>query len=614
MEGKAVRVLMLTQWFDPEPAFKGLNFAQKLRERGHEVEVLTGFPNYPAGKLYPDYRLRMWRRELMEGIPVIRVPLYPSHDRSILRRALNYASFAVAAAMLGPWLIQRPDVIYVYHPPGTIGMPALLLKRLFGAPVIYDVQDLWPDTIASSGMVLGGLVFRLLDRFCKFVYRTADRVVVLSPGFRRALLDRGVSADKVDVIYNWAPESSASVAEPTEGEDGSFKIIFAGNMGPAQNLDVVLDAAAVCLSTLPNARFLLVGGGVEADRLRQRARDCGLTNVHFAGWQSPTAIQKILQDADTLLVHLKDDPLFSITIPSKTQAYLAAGRPIVMAVRGDAAGLIEKARAGVLAEPGNPRSIADAIRQLAALPPDERAAMGRRGRDFYKAELSMDRGVARFDAVFRSTRPSPRPLSQVYRRCGKRFVDVIVSATALLLLLPLFAAIALAIRLTMGGPVFFRQDRPGKDERILKLRKFRTMSEARDETGALLPDRDRVTKLGRLLRGASLDELPELWNVLTGDLSLVGPRPLLVEYLAYYSAEQRRRHELKPGITGLAQVSGRNGISWDERLRLDVHYVEHCSLGLDCRIILRTIGTVLAGDGGTQAVEALGRFRGSRAA
>jgi lipopolysaccharide/colanic/teichoic acid biosynthesis glycosyltransferase len=202
----------------------------------------------------------------------------------------------------------------------------------------------------------------------------------------------------------------------------------------------------------------------------------------------------------------------------------------------------------------------------------------------------------------------------IYRLYGKRLLDIVVSVVGLVVLMPVFTVIAAAVWASMGRPVFFRQPRPGKNGRMLTLRKFRTMSEDRDYSGMLLPDRRRLTRTGRFLRAASLDELPELWHVLRGDLSLVGPRPLLVEYLGYYSAEQRRRHDVRPGITGLAQVSGRNLISWNERLRLDIYYVDHCSMMLDCKVVLRTIGAVLAGDGGVQAIETLGRFRGSTAA
>ena len=396
-----MRILMVTQWFDPEPAFKGLAFARKLMERGHDVEVLTGFPNYPGGKLYPGYRVRLWQRELVDGVSVVRVPLYPSHDRSRVGRALNYLSFAVAATLLGPLLLRRPEVIYVYQPPGTVGLPALALGRWFRAPVVYDVNDLWPDTVRSTGMLTNGFALRLLGWFCRFTYRHVDRVVAVSPGFRKTLIERGVPADRVDVIYNWAPDQQPAPAVG-HSHDGKFTVVFAGTMGLAQGLDAVLDAAARCRATVPHARFVFVGGGVDRDRLQQRAGEMRLANVEFLERQPLSAMQPIFQAADVLLVHLKDDPLFAITIPSKTQAYLAAGRPILMAVGGDAADLVTRAGAGVTAEPGNAESIADAVRQLAEMPAGARARMGEAGKKFYERELAFDRAVDKCDAIFRS--------------------------------------------------------------------------------------------------------------------------------------------------------------------------------------------------------------------
>jgi len=184
-------------------------------------------------------------------------------------------------------------------------------------------------------------------------------------------------------------------------------------------------------------------------------------------------------------------------------------------------------------------------------------------------------------------------VSQVLKRAG----DVLASALALLLLSPLLLVLAVIIRIRLGAPVLFRQKRPGKDGKPFELVKFRTMSDARDPEGNLLPDEQRLTPLGRRLRRFSLDEWPQLWNVLKGDMSLVGPRPLLMEYLGRYSAEQARRHSVKPGITGWAQINGRNAVSWEERFRLDVWYVDHWSLWLDLRILAATVWLVLRGKG-----------------
>jgi lipopolysaccharide/colanic/teichoic acid biosynthesis glycosyltransferase len=182
----------------------------------------------------------------------------------------------------------------------------------------------------------------------------------------------------------------------------------------------------------------------------------------------------------------------------------------------------------------------------------------------------------------------------------KRAFDIVVSSTALFLLSPLMALIALAIRLTMGRTILFRQPRIGYKGRVFTIYKFRTMTDARDAQGNLLPDAERLTPLGRFLRSNSLDELPELFNVLKGDMSLVGPRPLLVRYLDRYTPEQMRRHEVKPGITGWAQVNGRNALTWEQKFALDVWYVEHLSLWLDCKIIVLTIWKVLKREGISQ--------------
>lgn len=179
----------------------------------------------------------------------------------------------------------------------------------------------------------------------------------------------------------------------------------------------------------------------------------------------------------------------------------------------------------------------------------------------------------------------------------KRLLDISVSVLVLALVGPLLLVLSVMIRINLGTPVLFTQERPGKNGRLFRMHKLRTMTDERDEDGALLPDGERLSGLGRWLRATSLDELPEFWNVLKGDMSLVGPRPLLVEYLERYSPEQARRHEVRPGITGLAQVQGRNAVSWDDRLALDVWYVDHQSFSLDVKILCATVRTVLRREG-----------------
>ncbi|MBR3608143.1 MAG: sugar transferase [Lachnospiraceae bacterium] len=181
----------------------------------------------------------------------------------------------------------------------------------------------------------------------------------------------------------------------------------------------------------------------------------------------------------------------------------------------------------------------------------------------------------------------------MYRKFGKRFLDILISGMALILLSPVFLTVAILVRVKLGSPIIFHQKRPGKDEKIFTLCKFRTMTDAKDEKGNLLPDEVRLTSFGKLLRATSLDELPELWNILKGDMSLVGPRPLLVEYLPYYREEEKLRHSVRPGLTGYAQVNGRNFLGWDHRLEKDVFYVKNLSFILDLKILIKTVMVVV---------------------
>ncbi len=398
------RVLILTQWFDPEPTFKGLVFARELVRQGFEVEVITGFPNYPGGKVYPGYRVKLIQKEVIDGVNVTRVPLYPSHDKGAKGRILNYASFAASSLFYGLFFAKNADVIYAYHPPLTVGVTAALLRLFRRTPVVYDIQDMWPDTLRATGMFSNERALKVVSAVCDWVYKRVDHIVVLSPGFKRLLIERGVPSAKIDVIYNWCAEDSISdccgdlpAGFPSEG----FRVLFAGNMGKAQALPAVLEAAEILSREAPTARFVFLGGGVEVDRLKEIVERKGLGNVSFVSAVSMNEVGKYLGAADALLVHLKKDPLFSITIPSKTQAYMAAGKAIIMAVDGDAADLVREGKCGYVAESENPRSIADAVKELMHLSMGQREELANRSKVFYMERLSLRSGVAAFGEIFK---------------------------------------------------------------------------------------------------------------------------------------------------------------------------------------------------------------------
>ncbi|WP_286998373.1 MULTISPECIES: glycosyltransferase family 4 protein [Comamonas] len=402
---KPPRVLLLTQWFDPEPTFKGQVFARELVRQGFEVEVLTGFPNYPGGKLYPGYRIQWLQREVIDGVQVTRVPLYPNHDQSAIKRVLNYASFAASASIYGVFMARRASVIYAYHPPLTVGMAAALIKLFRRIPVVYDIQDMWPDTLRVTGMINNPKALNMVAHVCRWVYRRMSHIVVLSPGFKRLLLERGVPESKLSVIYNWADE--ASLAAPvgqvsTEfATPEQFRILFAGNMGKAQALDTVLNAAALLQRRGSRVCWVMLGGGVEVERLKAEAAQRQLSNVVFLPAVPMAEVGAYLQSADALLVHLRKDPLFEITIPSKTQAYMAVGKPLLMAVDGDAADLVRQSGGGVVAESENAEALANAADQLAAMSSESLATIGHQAKSFYREHLGLAQGVHKFGEIFK---------------------------------------------------------------------------------------------------------------------------------------------------------------------------------------------------------------------
>lgn len=399
-------MLLLTQWFDPEPTFKGLVFARELVRQGFDVEVVTGFPNYPGGKVYAGYKIKLIQRECIDGVQVTRLPLYLNHGQSAIKRVFNYASFAASALVYGLFMAKRADVMYAYHPPLTVGIAASLIRWVRGIPLVYDIQDMWPDTLRATGMLINPRALALVGRVCDWVYRRVDQLVVLSPGFKRVLVQRGVPESKIDVIYNWAdestlmsPEGAVPAAFPAADR---FRVVFAGNIGKAQALDAVLDAAAILQARGSRASLVMLGGGVEVSRLKTRALEMKLGNVVFLPPVPMSEVGTVLAAADVLLVHLRKDPLFEITIPSKTQAYMAVGKPLLMAVNGDAADLVRQANCGLTAESENPQALADAVDALAVRPADELKTMGESASRFYREALGLQFGTAKFAAVFES--------------------------------------------------------------------------------------------------------------------------------------------------------------------------------------------------------------------
>jgi glycosyltransferase involved in cell wall biosynthesis len=402
-----VRILLATNIFQPEPVhLKGLSFAQELQRRGHEVQVLTGFPNYPGGRVYQGYRIRWTMDETIDGVPIKRVAMYPSHDRSGGRRAASYVSLGLSEALHCLALGNRFDLCLVGLGPLTLMWPALVLRRLHGTRIVADVQDIWPESVTDSGMLRSRSAGRLLETLSRRAYGAADCILVLSPGYKKALVGRGIAAERIHVVYNWCDERSVAtetdVRPPSILDEGTFNVVYAGNIGRLQGVGTILDAAARLATAQPNVRFVLVGDGIDAEQLRERVEKERLSNVRMVGRMPSRDANAVLRRADLLIVHLDRRPLTRIGIPQKVQAYLAAGRPVLLAAEGDAAELLARSGGGATCAPNDPVSMAAAIERFVLMSPDARDGIGRSGREFYRREMSFQRGVDNIEGIFRA--------------------------------------------------------------------------------------------------------------------------------------------------------------------------------------------------------------------
>jgi len=412
-----VRILVVTQYFWPED-FRVNDLATELTQRGHEVTVLTGQPSYPSRSLFPGYgRLRPWTQRLGE-VTIKRVPLASRGRGQGWRLALNFLSFAASASLLGPLRARgHYDVIFVYEPsPVTVGIPAIVLKRVLGAPVVFWVQDLWPETLTATGAVRSRVVLQALNRLVRWIYQESDRILVESEGFIPHALSNGATPEKLEYVPNWAEGSYRPVDLPEDAVERrlvptGFRVMFAGNLGVSQALGTILDAAELTRDH-PDLHWVVLGDGRQriwlADQVK--ARDLSGT-VHLLGRHPVDAMPRFFALADALLVTLKHEPIYALTIPSKLQSYLACGRPIVGALDGEGARVIAEAGAGLSGPAEDSASLAQAVLSLYRTPAEELAAMGRRGRSYFVKHFERERLLDQLEQSMKNTSEESRCVS-----------------------------------------------------------------------------------------------------------------------------------------------------------------------------------------------------------
>lgn len=408
-----IRILLLSIYHDPEPIPKTGELARALRQRGHEVTVVTAFPHYPSGELYEGYRLAPWRWEVRDGLRVLRTYIYPYHGSRSVLRMVNYLSWMVSSIQAA-WLTPRCDVIYVWHPPLTVGVSAWIISKLKRAPFVYDVQDLWPESALASGLMRPGRLVDLLYTLARWVYRRAPRLLVVSEEAAAHVRDMGAEAAKITVAPHWIDISDFERTSTRDvraefGWDKKFVVMFAGNLGMVQGLETVIEAATLLSTTAPNVQVVLVGDGVDRARLESMVADRRLSNVTFAGRHPAADMPAFFAAADTLLVHLRKSDIADHAIPTKILAYLAAGRPVLCGAGGASASLIRSADCGIVTPPGDPGAMATGIRQLAAADPGERARLGRNARAYLHEHFDKERIIDRYEKVLLDLAAAGRP-------------------------------------------------------------------------------------------------------------------------------------------------------------------------------------------------------------
>jgi len=394
-----MKILYASQYYPPEmgaPGARASELARHWAVAGHEVTVLTGFPNHPTGVVPPEYRDKFRRlvvRERIDGVNVVRTWLLPYPNRRAHERMLNYSSFCLSASITGLFS-SRPDVVIASSPQLLVGLSGWWLAQWKRVPFVFEVRDLWPESLAAVGMGDGtSLLHRSLGKIAGFLYRKCDRVVVVTPAFEEHLVERWrVPREKISVVENGV---ETEVFSQRAGKDrrkelameDKYVVSYIGTMGMAHGLETMIAAAGELRDSNPEITFLIVGEGAEKERIIAMARNRGLSNLRFVDQQPRENIPSYICASDICLVLLKKTELFKTVIPTKMLEFMSCARPVILGVDGQARAILEEARGGLAIEPGNSEALVKAVRYFAANR-DLAIQMGRNGREHIVRKFS----------------------------------------------------------------------------------------------------------------------------------------------------------------------------------------------------------------------------------
>lgn len=405
-----MKLCIFTNHFYPED-FKVNDIAFELTKMGHDITVITAVPDYPQGKYYRGYSLFKRRKEIVNMVKVIRLPIIPRGKGKSLNLVMNYVSYFISALVFTCFhaLTNTYDATFVHlTSPFFIGLPAVLLKRRQRIPLVFWTLDLWPESLTAGGGINNKHILNFQVKLVRYVYDNCDKILIGSRGFKRSICEKGDYADKIIYFPNWAETIKAEKADQPDPRQfnrfldiakGNFIILFAGNLGEAQNIDCVIDAAEkMKLNTV--IKFVFLGDGRRKGDLQRRAERLGLSDtVFFLGRYPLETMPVFMQKADVLLVSLKDEPVFNLTIPQKVQFYMSQGKPILAMLNGDGAELVHEAQCGIAVPANDSAALLSAIDKCRHMTKEELQTLGTNGQEYYKKHFTQEQRIDQLSAL-----------------------------------------------------------------------------------------------------------------------------------------------------------------------------------------------------------------------
>lgn len=398
-----MKILIVTQYFWPEN-FKINDIALGLKENGHEVEILTCKPNYPSGKFYYGYTFFNKRVEFWNNIKIHRSSVIPRGKGKGLQLFLNYISFAILGSIRALFIRSKFDKIIVFEPsPITVGIPAIFAKYIFKAPIFFWVQDLWPASINAGGGINNKVIIKIFDWITRIIYNHSTKILVQSKAFIPYILNQNIDLKKIEYYPN-TTENFYQFKQPDlkllSSLPNGFKIIFAGNIGEAQSFDTLLSTAKLLKEENKLVYWLILGDGRMKDYVKKKITEFGLEdNFLLLGSYPSDKMPDFFSCADVLIVSLKKDPIFSLTIPSKVQSYMACGKPIIASLDGEGSRIIEEAKAGFISGAEDALALKDSINKALALPAVELLQLGINARNYFEKEFERTQLIDKLELI-----------------------------------------------------------------------------------------------------------------------------------------------------------------------------------------------------------------------